>query len=203
MEALFAPAFEAWGSTVSWLELAAFVLSVAMVIGNQRQWIGAWPLAIAASALYGLFFWRGQLYGEAVLQLFFIALALWGWVQWARGRAGQALAVLRLGARGWASSLAALLLLAPLLGWGLDHYTASPLPYWDAVPTVGSVVATLLLGRKYIENWPLWMAVNALSVALFAQRGYWLTVLLYLLLIPLAAWGWRRWRQALPGAATA
>ncbi len=197
LETLVHPAFTAWGSPVTWLEIVAFVLSVAMVVGNQRQWIVAWPLAIAASALYGLLFWHGRLYGEASLQLFFIALAGWGWWQWARGQAGHALPVQRMDRRGWSISLGSIALGWPLLGWALDHGTDSPLPYWDALPTVASVVATVQLGRKCIENWPFWIGVNAVSVVLFAFKAYWLTVLLYAAFIPLAAWGWRVWAREL------
>lgn len=201
IELAFLPAFTAWGSPVTWLEIVAFALSVAMVIGNQRQWLVAWPLAIASSALYGLLFWHGQLYGEASLQLFFIALAAWGWWQWARGQAGKALPVQRMDRRGWIASLGATAVGWPLLGAFLDHATDSPLPYWDALPTVASVVATVQLGRKFIENWPFWIAINAVSVALFAIKAYWLTVLLYAAFIPLAAWGWRLWARELKAAA--
>ncbi len=196
-EQLFAAAFTAWGSPVSWLEIVAFALSVAMVVCNQRQWIAAWPLAIAASLLYGLLFLHYQLYGEAGLQLFFILLAGWGWWQWWRGVDGHALPVQGLGQRGWAISLLAVAVGAPLLGLLLDRVTDSPLPYWDALPTVGSIVATVLIGRKFIENWPFWIAVNAVSVALFWQRELWLTVLLYAAFIPMAARGWQRWRREL------
>jgi hypothetical protein len=57
---LFAAAFSLWGSPFTWLELWAFALSVAMVLANMRVWHGAWPLAIAASALYGVFFCTRQ-----------------------------------------------------------------------------------------------------------------------------------------------
>ncbi len=200
-DALFSPAFLAWGSPVSWLEIAAFALSVAMVVCNQRQWIIAWPLAILASALYGLLFLHSSLYGEAGLQLFFILLAGWGWLQWWRGVDGQALPVQRLDRRGWALSLTAVAVGAPLLGLFLDHATDSPLPYWDALPTVGSVVATFLIGRKFIENWPFWIGVNAVSVLLFWHRELWLTVLLYAAFIPMAARGWQRWQRTPPQAA--
>lgn len=200
MEPLFHPAFTAWGSPVTWLELLAVILSVAMVWCNQRQWIAAWPLAIASSALYGLFFWHGRLYGEAGLQAFFIVLAAWGWWQWFRGEAGQALPVQRLSRRGWALSLGAIALGWPLLGAFLQHATDSLVPYWDALPTVASVVATVQLGRKLIENWAFWVTINAVSVSLFAHKGYWLTVMLYTAFIPLAAWGWWRWQRDLPSA---
>jgi nicotinamide mononucleotide transporter len=196
IETALTPAFTAWGAPFTWLELLAFILSVAMVLANQRQWLVAWPLAMASSALYFVLFQHGQLYGEAGLQLFFIALAAWGWLQWWRGVEGQALPVRRLSRQGWLWALGTLAVTGPLLGAFLDHHTTSPLPYWDALPTAASVIATVLLGRKYIENWPFWIGINAASVALFAQRGYWLTVLLYAALIPLAAQGWRAWARS-------
>jgi nicotinamide mononucleotide transporter len=68
-------------------------------------------------------------------------------------------------------------------------------PWLDALPTVGSVTATVLLGRKRVENWPLWVAVNVFSVGLFAYKGLWLTVLLYAVFAVLAVAAWREWRK--------
>ena len=54
-----------------------------------------------------------------------------------------------------------------------------------------------LLARKYQENWAVWIIVNIVSVALFAFKGYWLTVVLYALFIPLSVMGWRAWSRQL------
>ncbi|HLO94015.1 MAG TPA: nicotinamide mononucleotide transporter, partial [Burkholderiaceae bacterium] len=78
---LLLPAFEAFGTPITWLELVAFVLAVWMVICNMRVQVLGWPLALVSSLLYFLLFWSGKLYGEATLQLVFAALALWGWLQ--------------------------------------------------------------------------------------------------------------------------
>src|SRR3954469_21288371 len=84
-DSFFAPALVLWGSPVSWLELVAVALSLAMVWCNMREVHWGWPLAIVASLLYLLLFWRSRLYGDAALQLFFAVLGLWGWWQWLRG----------------------------------------------------------------------------------------------------------------------
>ena len=82
----------------------------------------------------------------------------------------------------------------------LARFTDSDVPFFDALPTVGSLTGQLLLARKAIENWPVWLAVNLVSVALFATKGLWLTVLLYALFALLSVIGWRAWRQRLePG----
>jgi nicotinamide mononucleotide transporter len=79
----------------------------------------------------------------------------------------------------------------------LRRVTDSDVPWADGFVTAGSIVGTVLLGRKYIENWPTWLLVNAASVALFAYKGLTLTVLLYVILFALAIWGWVGWHQRL------
>ena len=199
---LLAPAFSLWGSPVSWLEIVALLLSVAMVLANLRVNPIGWPLAIVSSLLYSLLFLDSKLYGEAALQWVFVSLALWGWWQWLRGNGsdGSALQVRTLAKRlRWAGVLATLAAW-PLLGLLLARATDSDVPYLDALATVGSIAGQLLLGRKLVENWPVWVVVNLFSVGLFAYKGLWLTALLYALFSGLALLGWRAWRARLPRA---
>jgi nicotinamide mononucleotide transporter len=79
----------------------------------------------------------------------------------------------------------------------LQQFTDSDVAWWDALPTALSLVGQVLLGRKYIENWLVWGAVNTLSVWLFAHKGLWLTAVLYALFTGLSYWGWRTWRAQL------
>jgi nicotinamide mononucleotide transporter len=198
-EALFAAAFQLWGSPVTWLELTAVALALAMVFCNIREIHWAWPLAIASSLLYFALFWRSKLYGDAGLQIFFAVIALWGWFQWLRGRRddGSALRPVRLQARGLAATIVTCALLWPLTGWFLATYTDTDVPWWDGFPTAVSVVGQFLLGRKYIENWAVWIVVNVVSVGLFAYKGLWPTAALYLVFIALSVVGWRAWRARL------
>lgn len=201
--ALIAPLTSLWGSPVTALELVACLLSLAMVVCNARLNPAGWPLAIVASALYGLLFLDSRLYGEASLQLVFIAAAAWGWWQWLRGTdaAGERLSVRRLAPRQRALAGAWVLLAWPLLGKLLDHATDSDVPYLDALPTVGSLLGQWLLGRKWLETWPVWLAVNLASVGLFAYKGLWLTTALYALFAAMSVWGWRAWARAAAEAA--
>jgi nicotinamide mononucleotide transporter len=146
--------------------------------------------------LYGLLFVHSKLYGEASLQLLFVVVALWGWWQWVRAPVGDAapLKVHALPARQRWQALALTLAAWPVLGWLLHQVTDSDVPFLDALPTVGSIAGQVLLGRKLVENWPVWVAVNLVSIALFATKGLWLTVVLYALFAVMALMGWRAWR---------
>ena len=91
---LLAEAFTLWGSPTTWLEVAAFVLALWMVVCNMRVDPLGWPLAIVSSLLYALLFAHSKLYGEASLQLFFVAVSGWGWWQWLRGRGSDGTALI-------------------------------------------------------------------------------------------------------------
>lgn len=196
---MFAEAFVLWGAPTTWLEVIAFVLALAMVGCNIREIHWGWPLAAISSVLYCALFWRSKLYGDAALQVFFALVALWGWAQWLRGRRddGGALTVSRLSRRGLLASLAAGALLWPATGWFLKTWTDTDVPWWDAFPTAVSVIGQILLGRKYLENWAVWLLVNLVSVGLFAWKSLWLTAVLYALFAALSIVGWRAWRRRL------
>ena len=196
-------AFTLWGSPASWAEVIGALLGLAMVVCNIKQIHWGWPLAFASSALYFLVFWDSKLFGDASLQIFFAVMAAWGWWQWLRTVPGSSddgpttLRVQMLSGQGMFKLIASSAVLWGLTGLFLLNFTSTDVPWWDAFPTALSIVATFLLGRKYLENWPMWIAVNLVGMALFAYKGLWLTVALYGVFAIMAVMGWRAWRFAL------
>jgi nicotinamide mononucleotide transporter len=194
-------AFLFFGATVSYLEALAFVLALAMVVCSRYELPATWPLAIVSSALYVWLFYKSKLYGETLVNVFFVLSALWGWFQWLYGRRkntatpNESLRVERIDGRGLAIALAAWKGGWIVLALFLWRYTDSDVPWADAFVTAGSFVGTLLLARKYIENWPIWIVVNAASVVLFIYKSLWLTSLLYAILLVLSFWGWHTWAR--------
>jgi nicotinamide mononucleotide transporter len=191
-------AFQFVGTPVSWLEAIAFVLALAMVVCSAYEKAVTWPLAIISSALYVWLFYVSKLYGETIVNVFFVLSGIWGWTQWLFGHRAQSSAPLRvekLSGNGIALTLASWGAGWILLTLFLKRYTDSDVATADAFVTAGSFVGTVLLARKYIENWPVWIVVNAASVALFLNKSLWLTALLYAILFALSFWGWQMWRR--------
>jgi len=195
-------AFVFLGVPVTWLEIWAFALALGCVVCNVFEIHWGWPLAFVSSVLYAWLFFASRLYGEGSLQLFFAGTAIWGWWQWLfgsrRDRSGvdRPLKVARLTPRGLTGVGVVWLLAWPALGLVLARVTDTDVPFFDAFPTAGSVVGQILLGRKFIENWPVWILVNVVSVALFTHKGLWLTAGLYVFFALLAFAGWRRWARS-------
>ena len=193
-------AFTFLGTAVSWLEVVAFVLALANIACSVFEIHWGWPLTIVASALYVWLFYVSKLYGEAGVNVFFAVAAVWGWWQWLRGHRSDSslpLKIARLDSKGVAMTGGAWAVLWVASAMLLRAVTDSEVPLADGFVTAGSIVGTVLLGRKFIENWPLWLIVNAASIALFVYKGLHLTVVLYVIFFLLAIWGWVGWTKRL------
>lgn len=198
-------AFTLLGAAVTWLEVIAFVLALANIACNVYEIHWGWPLSIVASLLYAWLFFESKLYGETGVNLFFALSSVWGWWQWVRGsraNTGAPLQIARLERRAVVLSLVGFGALWLIFGLLLRHVTDSDVPWADGFVTAGSVIGTVLLGRKFIENWPVWVVVNTASVALFAYKGLTLTVVLYVLFLVLAVWGWVGWKLRMQAQST-
>lgn len=204
-------AFDIAGHTISRLELLAFALALAGIALTARVSVWGWPPTIAASALYGWLFYEHRLYGDAALQAFFIAVSVWGWRAWLSpppqspaqpppsSEPKQSLG-LRPGIRSLPNAALFKLGLAVCISWLvtgalLARFTDTDVPWLDAAPTAGSIFAQVLLARKILQAWVLWIGVNAIAIALFVTKALWLTALLYALLLALSVIGWRHWRR--------
>ncbi len=186
------------GFSTTPLELISFLLAATTVLLNIRQKHWAWLFSIASSATYAVVFFDARLYGDMGLQFVFIGASVWGWYQWLHGAGDQQLVVTRLAraARGWA--IGAWLAGFVLLSQFLDHLTDTDVPYADGFLTAGSLVGQLLLGRKKVENWLVWIVVDVLYVGLYVYKGLMLTAILYAVFVVLAWTGWRAWSNIAP-----
>jgi nicotinamide mononucleotide transporter len=162
-------------------------------------------LAIASSILYGYVFWNTQLYGQAALQMMFIAMAAWGWRQWLRGQTltapstetntAQALPISLLRRHERLRLLGVTILVWVLCTWVLEEFSESKVLYWDALITALALLGQYLLGRKKIETWWIWLVVNILTIALMASQDLWLTALLYFVFAVLSVVGLKTWQK--------
>jgi nicotinamide mononucleotide transporter len=179
------------------LEIAASALLLVNIALVAQRSIWNYPFGIAAVTLYGVLFFQTRLYSDMLLQVFYVALNLYGWINWSRSKADAGEVVvqtLRWPARiGWLAGCAAL---TGGWGWVMHRLTDAALPWWDAGVAMTSVAAQILLARRYLENWVLWIVVDIVAIPLFAVRGLWPTAGVYVILLGLSIWGLIDWNRA-------
>ena len=183
---------------ISWTELVGSLTGLLCVYLVARASIWNWPVGIANTLLYLVVFLRAKLYGDALLQVVFTALGVYGWWSWSHAdgrraelpvrRATQAELAIAAGVSLAGTASAAL---------ALAHGTDSPVPVWDASVLVLSLVATWGQAKKWLESWWLWILVDVISVPLYVARHLYPTALLYALFLGLCALGLREWARLL------
>jgi nicotinamide mononucleotide transporter len=179
-----------------WVEWAGFATTFVGIWLTTRRTLWCWPVVLAADLLYLVVFFRAQLFSDALLQVFFIAFTLYGWLHWWRGvREEGAVRVVPLRLRALMIALAAgvagTLVLARLAT--LVH---AALPYLDATLASFSLVASWWQARKHTANWWLWIVVNLAYIGEYVYKDLWPTAVLYAILAGLAVVGLRDWRRA-------
>lgn len=184
------------GITTSALELISFVLSVITVVLNIRQTHWAWLFAILSSAMYGIVFYGARLYGDMGLQGVFIVVSVWGWYQWLYGGDQKTpLPVTRASATEMAFCVAGWVAGFAILALFLANFTNTDVPNIDGFLTAGSLAGQVLLSRKKVENWIVWIVVDILYVGLYLYKDLILTAILYGVFVVLASIGLYAWRR--------
>jgi nicotinamide mononucleotide transporter len=199
---LLAQLADAW-STTSWVEMVAFVLAIAYLLLAIRQSISCWAAAFVSSCLYVWVFFGARLYMDSMLNVFYAAMAVYGFWQWRRPAAQEPLPVRRWPVSRNAYAATGILAVALVNAYFLHRYTPAAKPLADSLVAWASVFATFLVARKIYENWHWWLLIDATSLYLSFTRGLYLTVLLFALYLVLIAIGMREWRRSLPAAAHA
>jgi len=177
------------------LEIAANGFATLSIVLAGRNSVHTWWTGILGCALFAWLFFETQLYADVTLQLAFIATSAAGWRWWARGAQGVPAPVTH-APSAWLALLGAVSI-AAALGYGalLHHFTYAYAPFIDSFVLTLSLFAQLLLVRRQVETWPVWIAVNTLAVLLYASRGLKLTAILYAAYWCNAWCGWWRWRH--------
>lgn len=183
-----------FGIATSALELISFVLAVITVALNIRRVHWAWLFSIVSSATYGVVFYKALLYGDMALQVVFILVSVWGWYQWLYGGdRHDPLPVTCSSRRTLAMAGVAWVVGFAMIAAFLDHYTDTDVPYADGFLTAGSLVGQVLLSRKKVENWIVWIIVDVLYVGLYVYKDLHLTAVLYAVFVVLASIGLSTW----------
>jgi nicotinamide mononucleotide transporter len=183
---------------VSPIEVAGFVTGALCVwlVARQNPW--NWPIGIANNIAFLVLFWGSGLYADSGLQIVYMALAVYGWWAWVRGGdQHSALHVSRTTTPQWVWLAVAGVLGTGLLHWVLVTFTESTVPFWDAVTTVLSLLATWGQARKKVECWWLWIAADVIYVPLYAYKELYLTAVLYVGFMVLCVLGLRNWTKDL------
>ena len=187
-------------------ELLGVLFALIYLWFSIKQKIWLWPFGILTSAFYIFVFYHSRLYADMGLQVYYLVVSIYGWYNWLYGgKTGEKDSLLVSSLKANQKKILVLLsvtfVIYWILVWMLKHIPhwldipSSQLIYWDAFTTAASIVATWMLARKILEQWLVWVVVDAISMGLYIYKGLYLTSGLFLVYTSLAVVGYLQWKK--------
>ena len=176
-------------------------MAIAYLLLAIRENIWCWFCAGISTAIWAWVTFEARLYMDSVLNVFYFAMAVYGWRVWLTGRTdGHKKPVVAWNVRTHSIALMAILVISSVNGFLLDTRTDAVFPYLDAGTTWAAIWATFLVARKVLENWWYWLVIDAVYVFLYWSRELELFAglfVLYVAMIPFGIVSWTRsYREA-------
>ena len=192
LQSLLAQSMSPW-------EAVAVVFAIAYLLLAVKENILCWLFALLSTAIYTILFWDVSLLMESALNVYYMAMAVYGWQQWTRGGSNgggkHALAIRPMSGKQHVVVIAAIASLSLVSGYLLGEHSSAVWPYVDSFTTWASVITTYLVARKYLENWLYWIVIDSVSIPLYIDRGLNLTALLFVAYVVIAIIGYFKWRD--------
>ena len=179
------------------LETFGFVSGAWGVWLQVRENVWNWPVQLVSSALYVVVFLQARLFADTSLNVLYVILYLLGWYWWLRGGENHGELHINRLSPGLGLVLAAVGAAATAALTVLLTSVRDAAPFLDALTTVMSLVALFMTGRKLLESWWVWIAVNVIYVALYVYKGLDLTAVLYAIFAALSVVGLLNWQSLL------
>lgn len=198
------------------LELIASVFGLISVLLSKRGNIWVFPIGLISTALYTYLLWRWQLFGDMLINAYYSIMAIIGWINWLNNKqaANSIIKIETTTQKEWRpliwTALATFLFVAmiyyfkPVINnhFRFDHvvlgfHTFAWTDFVDILTTGLFLVAMLLMAKRKIEHWIIWIIADFISVPLYFYKGLIFTSLQYLLFTIVAIFGYLSWKKLL------
>ncbi len=154
-------------------------------------------MQLVSSVLYVVVFFQARLFADTSLNVLYVVLYLLGWYWWLRGGEDHGELHINRLSRQLALGLTVVGAAATALMSVFLTSVHDSAPFLDALTTVVSLIALFMTGRKLLESWWVWIAVNIVYIGLYVYKGLLLTAVLYAIFAALSVVGLLNWRQRL------
>jgi nicotinamide mononucleotide transporter len=180
------------------VELISVITAIIYVILAAQKNIWCWFFGIISAILwtYAAYAYY-QLYIDSALQVYYVVMGFYGWYMWKYGyeKEGVELPMTQLSAQNHLYIISVGLVLTFLVGYFFNTYTAAAATYLDAFTTIFSIMTTVLVARKVIENWLYWIVIDATYIYLYGARGGYLFAFLNVVYVIIAIIGYINWKK--------
>jgi len=178
------------------IETLAVILAVIYLFLAIKENSLCWYFVFLSAAIYIWILIDSGLYMASLLNVYYALMSIYGLYQWRKGGDKKlGLPIKCLSSSHHIFIVISVISLSLIIGYFLESYTDSKLPYLDSFAALSSIVTTVMVARKILENWLYWIAIDAVSIYLYLSQDLYQTAILFVLYMLLAVMGYYEWRK--------
>ncbi|MBQ5894874.1 MAG: nicotinamide mononucleotide transporter [Rikenellaceae bacterium] len=176
------------------LEIIGVIVGLIYLWLEYRASVWLWLTNIIMPVIYIYIYGEAGFYADMGINIYYLVASIYGWAMWLRrGDSGEQLQITHTPKKMILPLTAAFAVAMAVITYILINYTDSTVPYGDSFTTALSIVALYMLARKQVEQWLVWLVVDAVCCGLYLYKGLYPTAALYGLYTILAWVGYLRW----------
>ena len=175
------------------LQIVGVALGLFYLWLEYRANVWLWIVGLIMPMVNGVLYAMSGLYADMGMNIYYIIAGIYGWIVWNNRRPDKKVEIGYTPHRAIVPLIGITIAVWGFIWWVLSSFTDSTVPVLDSLTTTLSIVATWMLAQKYVEQWLVWLVVDAITVGLYIYKGIPITAGLYLLYTLLAWVGYRRW----------
>ncbi len=184
-------------SQTSVAEWAVLVFGVSEVLLAKANNILLYPAGIIATVLSVFVLFQSQLYGESLLNVYYLVMSVYGWWFWIKKKNSPPVEITKANKKEWVITAVIVFMGWLFLYLFLKNLTPSTVPVWDAWISSTAWAGMWLLARRKVENWLLLNISNAFAIPLLFQKELVMFALLTSFLFIVACFGYIDWIRKL------
>jgi nicotinamide mononucleotide transporter len=188
--------------SISYVELIGTLFGLVSVYFASRANILTWGTGIVNEVFLFILFFQVQLYADMFLQIYFFIVTIYGWYKWNTKTTKSKISETSFKNKVFfAATILVGTLISGFLFTNIHLYLPTyfkiqaAYPFADSFVMVSSIIATILLAKKKIDNWYLWIIIDIVCVALYFKKGVYFLALEYFIFLGLAAYGLYHWKK--------
>lgn len=155
----------------SFFGFTVFLTGILCVVLTAKGNITSYIFGMYNTLGYAWLAYQNGLFGEMSLNLFFfVPMNIIGFIMWKKHLNQGIVEMKRMNRRGILITAATCITGTIILGYGLSLIQGQNSPFIDATTNVLSVVATILMVRRYREQWMVYIILNVFTVIMWSIR---------------------------------
>ena len=181
------------------LEYIAVISGIVSVWYSRKENILVYPTGLINTTFYIYLSFKGSLFGEATVNLYYTIMSIYGWYLWTRKNSiNQPVVLITFSNRkDWIKEISFFGLFYITIFFALNYlkreFAPGAIPWADALASASAFTAMWLMARKKVNSWPWWIVTNITSIPLYFVKDYVFTSVYYIILLIMAVWGWVEW----------